>query len=242
MRDAIFDGIPAPMTKIGKVLVVFTTAAALAMLGFASVTVIGGPNWEAESEELSGYTFSRTTGEQPVWEVTDSVTGQKVGQGTPVLAAAILAARKHLREKQNAEIRQIEGLVPPLNEEATRAKSLIEKDLAALTRREELITAELDDLGQQADTVSNEGVQKTQQATELHNEVVRRREDVYRLEGELAAVRADKYRAIEQYKKLRDSLIRTRLVASTLEERKLQLEGGAAPVDQPVNEGPAAGN
>ena len=221
------------MTKLGKILVVFTVAASLAMLGFAAVTIIGGPNWEVQAAQIPGYTFERTAGETPMWEVTDSVTSQKVGQPTPVLAAAVLAAQKHRRDKIQADITAIDAQLPGVLAETERARDLIAKDIAALNRREELVVAELNQVHEESDALSTEGVAATQEATNIHNEVVRRREDVYRLEGELAAVRADKFRLTEQYKKLRDAVIRVRLVASTLEDRKVQLEQEVGPEAAP---------
>ena len=61
------------MTKFAKCLVVFAVGASFAFLGFAWVSMMGGPNWEAEAAALPGYAI--TKGDDGKWKVTERATG-----------------------------------------------------------------------------------------------------------------------------------------------------------------------
>ncbi len=85
------------MTKFGKCLVVFAVGASFAFLGFAWVSMMGGPNWDAEAAALPDYTIQKT-GDK--WTVNERVGGASVSvQRSTVEAAAIIAAREDLREE-----------------------------------------------------------------------------------------------------------------------------------------------
>jgi hypothetical protein len=63
------------MTTIAKCLVVFAVFASFAFLGFAWVSMMGGPNWDAEASALPDYSIQKS-GDK--WAVTERVGGATV--------------------------------------------------------------------------------------------------------------------------------------------------------------------
>ncbi len=86
------------MTKFAKCLVVFAVFASFAFLGFAWVSMMGGPNWDAEASALPDYSIQKS-GDK--WSVTERVGGATVSvPRASVEASAIIAARDDLQKKQ----------------------------------------------------------------------------------------------------------------------------------------------
>src|SRR5580704_3514322 len=94
-------GKTAVMTTIAKCLVVFAVFASFAFLGFAWVSMMGGPNWDAEAFALPDYSIQKS-GDK--WAVTERVGGATVNVArASVEASAVIAAREDLQKKKQAE-------------------------------------------------------------------------------------------------------------------------------------------
>lgn len=216
------------MTKLSKVLVVFTTVMSLAFLAFIGVTAIGGPNWLATAQGLDGYTIERTGGENPTWKVTERVTGKDLGS-KQYLPQAIKAA-------QDDRIQAQQQRLTALDEEINRAKQAKEAEEPVSKVDEEGIQsrfAELEktlgDLDAEILKLTREGTEQAQQAEALRAEAAARRDDVARLQTELTQVRTDRYRIDEQITQLHRRLIRLHGQIDRAARRQEQLRGESTP-------------
>ncbi len=212
------------MTKISKCLAVFTTAACLAFLGVASVSLVAGPNWEAEARELSDFSFEKSDGETITWSVEETVLEKPVSNGSsPVLPKVIIAARKSLKRKQDDELLQLRDDIDKIEPRLEEAKQFIKVDLQAIAQRKAELVAELEEIHRNTEDVSSQGIKRSQLAQATRATVAQRREDVIRLRTQLAEIRTDKFRATEQIILLRDALATVRSSLERLERRWEQL-------------------
>ncbi len=211
------------MTKISKCLVVFTVAASAAFLGFVSATVVGGPNWGAESRELTGYVFQKTGDTATSWSVNSNAAGDTFSKSSLLLPEAVVEARKHSKSRHQEELKQLDADIPKVREELQQAQQLTEIDQKAIQLRFEQLTAELEALRKQINDVSEEGIQISQEAQATNQQLERRREDVLRLINQLAEIRTELFQAVEQQKRLRDEMIQIQGNIDPLKRREQQL-------------------
>jgi chromosome segregation ATPase len=211
------------MTKFAKCLVVFVVGASFAFLGFAWVSMMGGPNWDAEAAALPGYEFTKGTDGQ--WKVTERATGQAVAvsQYPTVRASAILAARKDLADKQEAEIKKLKAPTADYKTRLAEAKKFNDVDSKAMEARVQQLNVQLDSLHKKILELSGEVVKRSQDTQAIRTEAAKRREDVFRLTRELTEIRTDHFRSEELERKLRDQLVRLDGVIASLESRNKQL-------------------
>jgi outer membrane murein-binding lipoprotein Lpp len=210
------------MTKFAKCLVVFAVGASFAFLGFAWVSMMGGPNWEADAAALPDYAI--TKGDDGKWKVTERATGQNVTVPSPsVRASAILAARKDLADKRETEIKKLKDPTDNYKKMLVEAKKVNEIDTKAMEARVKELNAQLEDLNSKILQLSGEVVKRSQDAQAIRNEATKRREDVFRLTRELTEIRTDHARSEELERKLRDQLVRLEGVIVSLESRNKQL-------------------
>jgi outer membrane murein-binding lipoprotein Lpp len=210
------------MTKFSKCLVVFAVGASFAFLGFAWVSMMGGPNWDAEAAALPGYEIAKDADGK--WKVTERTTGQTVPVTAPtVRASAILAARKNLAEKQEAEIKSLAGPTADYKKKLAEAKKFNETDTKAMEARVQQLNTQLQALNAKILELSSEVVKRSQDAQSIRTEAAKRREDVFRLTREMTEIRTDHFRSEELERKLRDQLVRLDGVIASLESRNKQL-------------------
>ena len=209
------------MTKFGKCLVVFAVGASFAFLGFAWVSMMGGPNWDAEVAALPDYTIQKS-GEK--WGVTERVNGQPVTVQRPsVQASAIIAARDDLQKRQEAEIKRLQDETKQFQTATAEIKKFDAADVKALEARVAELSQQLEGLNAKILALSNDVVKRSQEAQGIRNEAARRREDVFRLTRELREIRADNFRADALQKRLKDQLVQLSGVELALESRNKQL-------------------
>ncbi len=212
------------MTKVGKCLVVFAVGASFAFLGFAWVSLMGGPSWDAERGALPEYTIEKGAEPDGKWTVQDRVTGESVTVPSPtVQASAIVAARNDLKKKQEEEIKRLKDQTATDKQQFAEMRKFNEADAKALEARVKDLGAQLNDLNAKILKLSTEIVQRSQEAQAVRTEAAKRREDVYRLSHELEEIRADNFRADELQRKLNDQLVRLNGVVAALENRNKQL-------------------
>jgi chromosome segregation ATPase len=210
------------MTKFAKCLVVFVVGASFAFLGFAWVSMMGGPNWNAEAASLPGYEF--TKGEDGRWKVTDRATGENVTVPSPTIrASAIVAARKDLAQKRDAEIKSLSGPTADYKKKLADAKKVNEIDTKAMEARSKQLNTQLENLNAKILGLSGDIVKRSQDVQAIRDEAAKRRADVYRLTRELSEIQTDHFRSEELERKLRDQLVRLDGVIASLESRNKQL-------------------
>jgi predicted RNase H-like nuclease (RuvC/YqgF family) len=210
------------MTKFAKCLVVFAVGASFAFLGFAWVSMMGGPNWDAEAVALPGYEFTKAEGGS--WTVRDRATGQAITVKSPtVRASAILAAREDLAKKQDDETQKLSGPTAKYKKNLADAQKLNQADTKAMEARVQQLNTQLENLNAKILELSGDVVKRSQEAQLIRNEAAKRREDVFRLTRELAEIRTDQFRSEELERKLRDQLVRLDGVIVNLESRNQQL-------------------
>jgi hypothetical protein len=210
------------MTKLGKCLVVFAVAASFAFLGFAWVSMMGGPNWDAEAAVLPDYTIQKT-GDK--WTVTERVGGAAVTVPHPsVEASAIVAARGDLQKKQEAEIKRLAQETKDFQAATADIRKLTAADVKALGARVDELNRQLEGINTKILNLSNDVVKRSQEAQGIRTEAAKRREDVFRLTRELHEIRADNFRADALQKRLRDQLVQLNGVELALESRNKQLQ------------------
>ncbi len=211
------------MTKVAKCLVVFAVGASFAFLGFAWVSMMGGPNWAAEAAALPGYEFIK--GDDGRWKVTDRATNQavNVSASPTVFASAILAARKDRADKQEAEAKSLATPTANYKKKLDEAKKFNEIDVKAMEARVQQLNTQLQDLNAKILQLSGDVVKRSQEAQLIRSEATKRREDVFRLTRELSEIRTDHSRSEELERKLRDQLVRLDGVIASLESRNKQL-------------------
>jgi predicted RNase H-like nuclease (RuvC/YqgF family) len=211
------------MTKIGKCLVVFAVGASFAFLGFAWVSMMGGPNWDAEAAALPDYTIQKA--DDGKWTVTERVGGASVSvqPSSTVEAAAIIAARDDLHKKQQTEIDRLKAETKEFRAGLAEVQKFNAADVKALAARVQELNQQLEGLNAKVLNLSNDVVKRSQEAQAIRTEAAKRREDVFRLTRELREIRADNFRADDLQKKLRDQLVQLKGVELALESRNKQL-------------------
>ena len=219
------------MTKTSKCLVVFILAASAAFLGFVSATVVGGPNWGAESRELTGYVFQRTGDTAASWSVNSNAAGDTFSKSSLLLPETIVEARKHTNSRHQEELKQLDADIPKVRGQLEQAQQLIEVDQKAIQLRFEQLTAELQALHKQINDVSLEGIQVSQESQATNQQLERRREDVLRLINQLAEIRTELFQAIEQQERLRDEMIQIQGNIDPLKRREQQLLQAGGKID-----------
>ncbi len=214
------------MTKLGKVLVVFVTVMSLAFAAFIGVTAVGGPNWPAMADELSDYTFKKTGGEVPVWEVTYRVTGEGLGSSKS-LPEAILDAQRHQKRIHAEKLQRLDASIEGLQQTIEFETNAAEIDKAGIEARFNALREQLDQVETEIANLTVEGTEQAQLAERIRNEVEARRTDVARLASELAQVRVDHFQVQEQITQLEQRLIRLNGQIDRADRRKSQLESEA---------------
>jgi len=225
------------MTTISKCLAVLAAVAAVAFMGFAAVTVVGGPNWEAEmaaSDIGDDYAFEKTvsTDGKVTWSAKVRRTQEAIPVSKPgVAASAVIAVRRKVSKDQQAELQRIEKRLPVLETGTRQAQALIDVDRAAMKQRLDQLAAELKVLHQQLDAASKKSVKKALEIQAKQTEAANRREDVFRLQAEYDEIRTDRDRIERLTTELEKRLIRLSGDIARLERRRQQLikAGATAP-------------
>ncbi len=215
------------MNSLGKVLVVFVTAFSLAFAAFALSLVSGGPNWKGESEssELTNdFVFTMTPGEKPTYSVKVRQTDAPVQANTPLLAEAVVQARKRQLDdatKLKGELTQkIEQIKPVI----AQIQSLIDPDTAGVKARSDAYEQQLEQLNAAKQAASAELTAKSGEIQQTRKTGEERRDEAFRLRNQLELLRNDLFTATEQQKVLEDELIRAEENLRRLERRATQLK------------------
>jgi len=234
-------------TTFSKCLSVFVAVAALLFLGFAAVSLVGGPNWAARNADLTGYEFELSEGENPEWSWTRRSDQQKSKTNPPILPAAIVAARADLKTKQDAQIQELKQQITAAKAKQIEADKLIAEDEVALANRQKLLLAERRQIHDEIEAQQQKNTGKITKGTDqtpgtqsIRDEITLRREDVYRLRAQLEEIQTDRYRATRQMEKLEDLLTQLQGDIKKLERRQEQLKQAGAKLDYDTSPKPSA--
>ena len=212
-------------TTIGKVFAVATMAASLIFLGFVVVaTGVGGPNWDREAQNMSGYTFTFTPGENPQW------SGRKhVGEGTlpsarniePVIAAAYDDMIRTDQEAMQTPDQQI----PVLQQQIEQYRKTIDIDSAAMNARADEVRANLLKKREEVEAVAQQVGRMADEVQKKEQQIQSRREDVDRLQAQLQELRTDRFRIRQIQQQLQDLIQQIDGSLERAESRRDQLNG-----------------
>lgn len=215
------------MNSLGKVMVVFVTAASLGFAAFALSLVSGGPNWkaEAESAELTNdFIFTTAAGEKPTYSVKLRRTDEAVGSSTPLLAEAVVAARKKQLDLAKAKQADLTQKIDQIKPQIEAIKSLIPPDEAGVKARADAYEKQLEKLNQDIQAATTEFNTKAGEIQQTRKTAQERREEAFRLKNQLELLRDDKFAAEKQQKALEDELIRAEENLKRLQRREAQLK------------------
>ncbi|WP_010582571.1 hypothetical protein [Schlesneria paludicola] len=221
------------MNTVAKILVVFVAASSLAFLAFAAALRNGGPDWKGEmrSPELQKeFVFSVENGDKTTYSVKHRRTDSSVIDKTPVLAEAVLKARKRLDEETT---KRLQELSPKPEQLQTTLKTVIEfvaADKKGVEAREQTLDERFQQLWADVQAVGVQFSELTLQTQDVLRVMQERREEVYRLVNQLELLRNDHFAAQVQQKYLEDELIR-------LEENQRKLESRQSQLKQQLGEG-----
>lgn len=214
------------MTKLGKILVVFTAAVSVAFLAFVGVTAIGGPNWEARAKEIEGYGFNKNVSETgTTYTVTKNVTTEdkRTLVTAPSLPAAVVAAQKDRLTVQGERLQDLDGQIEEARGTLETERKAQTQDEAGVPRRIAALRAQIEQLDTDILELTKRGTQQAEAAGADRATAEARQHDVARLAAELAQVRTDRYQILEQQRQLEDLLVRLEGSIDRAERRRRQL-------------------
>jgi HAMP domain-containing protein len=229
-------------TTVGKVFAVITMAASLIFLGFVVVaTGVGGPNWEREAQNIPGYTFTFTPGENPQW------SGRKhVGEGSlpsarniePVIAAAyddMIRTDQEAMQKPDQEI-------PLLEQQIKQYQDSIKSDSDAMNARADQVRAHLLKKREEVEAVAQQVGRMADEVQKKEQQIQSRREDVNRLQAQLQELRTDRFRIQQIQQQLQDLIQQIDGSLASAGRRAGQLEGYGPKVPAAKPEPPGGTN
>jgi hypothetical protein len=219
------------ITKLSKILVVFVTAVSLAFAGFAIAVTNSGPNWVTESQTLSDYEFTVSSGEQPTWSAKHR-TSDKPVKSSRLHPEVIAAAYDEATNKLKEETEKVSAQIPLLEDNIKKSEARIVEDQAGLKARREQLLKLLDSVHQQIATVSQEMKKANEENIKLRSIAEQLRSDVFRLVRNYQAIEADYYQLIQQKRRLLDMIYQMEGLRNRLDERAEDLvQQGAKDVE-----------
>ncbi len=221
------------LQRLSKIMVVFVATASVAFMGFALALNNAGPNWQAEAETLTDYTFTYTPGENPTWAATYRNDSQQVGSNRNLGAVVVKAYADAKRRNDEAEANTSKD-IQPLVDRTKAIEAFVAQDAEALQRRHDLLLAEVKKLDEATADVGLQGDRHAEQAITIRAETERRREAVFRLTRELDQIENDQYFQTGQRQRLLDRLHQLEGIQLRLQQRHQQLlDAGANPQPNP---------
>lgn len=222
------------MTKISKILTVLVFFACLSFMGFAMVTVLGGPNWQNKSEALAAeHSFDfENRGKDAGWEVKDHRTSKAETVATgKSLAEAVVKSQQKLIKEQKDELVLIAKDIDDVAAIHTRQQAAIIADQAAFTARVTVLEQQLKALRLEAVEESKKAVTKSDEAKAIRQVAALRRDELIQLQNQLVVLRTHKSSALADQKRLEDLLNQAQAVLADMERRKELLESDGAKAD-----------
>jgi hypothetical protein len=221
------------LQRLSKILVVFVATASVAFVGFALALNNAGPNWTAEAESLTDYTFTYTPGENPTWAATYRNDTQQVGSNRN-LGAVVVKAYADAKRRNDEATSAITPQIQPIVDRTTAIAAFVAQDTGAIRIRNDQLLAEIKKLDDQIADTGLQGDRHAEQAITIRTETERRRESVFRLTRELEQIENDNYFQLGQRQRLLDRLHQLEGIRLRLQQRHQQLlDAGAKPQAAP---------
>lgn len=225
------------MVNFFKVLSVFVTVVAVALMGIAISTFTVAPDLRAEmnTPAMQNYTFEQSSGEDPKWTVTRRFSTnpadpdergslETVSSGIEAVNKAHQDLRQQLGTKTTAYTDDTAKQVA----DADRYKASQAQDVAALNARIQELTAQSTTIADAVQMKSQQLQALSVQSKAIRDETAARRTDVLRLRHELEELRTDLFRLTAIRRDLTDRLLRVEIENQELSDRKAQLTGASA--------------
>ena len=226
------------MTNISKCLAVFAMVACLAFLGVVAVSVVGGPNFEAQLSDpgLSGILFTRNT-DQDTGKVTWKAQTRRhhltdesnpnapkvIANDAKVLPQVIIDARKFIETEQGMKEEQIDKEIAERTRMIAEAKRLKSIDVNAMEKRLEDLNKKLQAKHDALDGLAKLAVDAAAKAHKSRLESKRRREELERLRKQAEELIADRERLLVQKKKIEILLVPLQGNNERLQRRRQRL-------------------
>ena len=219
---------------IFKVLAVFVTVVAVAMMGASLAIFFVHPDVQAEmnTPAMQNYTFAVSAGETPQWTVTrrfptDPTNPQDRGSvGTFSTAYdAIIKAHTDLKTHLTQQTGLMVTEKTTVDEQRTFFSASQEQDNLAIANRVQELKAFSDEEIRILQTRSEELQALSVKSSATREETEERRTDVDRLSHELEEARTDLFRLNAVRRDLTDRLVRLEIENQELASRKAQVEG-----------------
>jgi len=225
------------MLNLFKVLSVFVTVAAVALMGIAISTFAVAPDLRAEmnTAAMQNYTFERTSGEEPKWTVTRRFSTNAADPDERGTVGTFPSGYDALN-KAHQDLRQyLTGRTTSYTEDTAKQQVDVAKYQASQTQDTVALVARIQELTAQSETIAGEVQKKSGQLQDLavkskqiRDETAARRTDVLRLRHELEELRTDLYRLTAVRRDLTDRLLRTEIENQELADRQAQLTAGGS--------------
>jgi len=229
------------MLNFFKVLSVFVTVVAVALMGIAISTFAVAPDLRAEmnTPAMQNYTFERTSGEEPKWTVTrrfstnpaDPDERGAVGGPTASGYDALIKAHQDLRQYLGGKTTAYTDDTAKQQADVMTYQASQAQDTAALAARIQELTAQAEAISQKVQENSRTLQTLSVQGKGIRDETAARRTDVLRLRHELEELRTDLFRLTAIRRDLTDRLLRVEIENQELADRQAQLTsaGGGNP-------------
>ena len=208
------------MTSFSKCLAVLATVASLAFLGLASLAAVGGPNYEAETNDpsLADVVFEQKRNEetgQVTWSAQSrlpipvdpnnpaSAYEQKsISQDEKVLAKVLIESHAFQKKQQTQRKQYLDAQITLRIKQIAEAKSMYKIDKVAMELRIKTLTTQLAVKHAALKTVLAAIVTTREDELKKRNEAKRRRSDIRRLGNLIKELQADRQRLLVQQSKL----------------------------------------
>lgn len=221
------------MEKFSRVLTVLVAVLSVAFMGFAGVVSFGGPNWEAEARAMEGYTFSRSSGEAPLWSVTRAEGREELSTKSPLLPAVIAAAIQDRTQRAQARLQELNEQIPQLEQQNKALAAMQDVDVPALEQAFQAQSKRLADAHAAIDATSQQQKMISDDIRKTEEQLASRREDVFRLELEDRVLDADVERVKQNVAVVEEQI---RLIEDELDkvhQRKEEFDRRGLPPAQP---------
>jgi hypothetical protein len=190
-------------TTIGKVLAVVTMAASLIFLALViAATRVGGTNWAREAQNIEGYSFAQSTGENPQWSAQKHV-GQVQIPANRSIEPVIVAVYDDMIKDERA-LTPAQDQISAIEQQIAASRKEIQVDIDALNARDAEVQALLEQKNAEVVAVSQQVVAKGEEVQKLELQIRARREDVGRLQAQIDEVRTDDFRLAQIEQQLQD--------------------------------------
>jgi hypothetical protein len=225
---------------IFKVLAVFVTVVAVAMMGASLAIFFVHPDERAEmnTPAMRNYTFEQTTGENPQWTVTrrfstDPANPQDRGSvGTFKTAYdALIKAHADLKTYLTQQAGQMVADKTIVDEQRALFSAGQDQDKIAISNRAEQLKVISDKAIENLQIRSAEVQALSVKSRATREETAARRTDVLRLSNELEEARTDLFRLNAVRRDLTDRLVRLEIENRELADRQAQLASQDSPQD-----------